>query len=720
MVDLNIDFDKAAKISNSLSELSTECTSIVSSSKSLDSGKFSFSPNTAAYCSKIQSGISKVSTQISNLQTSFNGSIDLYRQAYEEQKAKVDNEIVTSAPLNVGKTIQVDELTASELSATVDFYFNYPSAVKDIKQVSDTKLRNLFTSNGATKVGADTYSFSIDGKKYKYNVATHEIIIEGSKEPSLYCKFYTTSDTSFSDITNTVTLLAGSGEISKGFDNTVKVNKNSLVVIPYGSQRIPDMPGKISGCTRTADFLAGGKNKKIVNTIVGYSLGGQAAYSTVAANKGLYSKLAVVNSAPMTSSGNTNYLERHGSYDAFKDVDIYIFEGSGDNFIPATIEGLKRFKNNKVPMKNIHVFTNDSNLLSTAQKLLPSENVYKVDSSYAKSHRGWSGHSYGYDMLKDSGVISYLTGCVTTTKTATTTDTTQTTQVATLKENNNPNALNVGATIASTGTTTTTQTTEVATLKENTDTSNTLNVGAILGASAASVGDASVIGNGDGGTTESKYSLNVGKTIDTTPIDLSGIGTSVKGGKMLKVKFEGKEYYVVNTKTNVFDYQKYVASNRLTQNDGLCGDDCMLLSQYYAVDMMRGTKTSRNTMAHAEGAPANRINDYVSSESRNPVLKYIYSEALAGRPTVLQVTQVNSYKGDRHLVTFVGFESNVQSYKDLNADNILVLDCVDGKIQTLSKSRSSGGHERDLFAQGGKYFARGATSEFLNKEVYNK
>ena len=193
---------------------------------------------------------------------------------------------------------------------------------------------------------------------------------------------------------------------------------------------------------------------------------------------------------------------------------------------------------------------------------------------------------------------------------------------------------------------------------------------------------------------------------------------SVNGGKMLKIKFEGKEYYVPNTKINCLTYQKYVAKNRLYQNAGLLGGDCLLLSQYYAVDMLRGTYTSGRTMAATGGSPATRINNYVKSSSRDPILKYIYNEALAGRPTALQVTQVNSYKGDRHWVTVVGFSTSVKSYKDLNANNLLVLDCVDGKLQVLSKSRAQGGHQRDLFAQGGSYLVRGATSTFLNKEVY--
>ena len=198
------------------------------------------------------------------------------------------------------------------------------------------------------------------------------------------------------------------------------------------------------------------------------------------------------------------------------------------------------------------------------------------------------------------------------------------------------------------------------------------------------------------------------------------IGGVVPGtdGKMIEVTVNGKKFMVCNTKINCLDYEKYVQKNGLHQNAGLLGGECMLLSQYYCVDMLRGTYTSRNAMKETEGSPATRINDYVKSPNREPILQYIYNEAVAGRPTVLQATQVRSSEGLRHLVTVVGFDSSVKSYKDLTPDKILVLDCVDGKIQTLGQSRASGGHARDLFAQGGNYFARGATKKFLAKEVY--
>ena len=188
---------------------------------------------------------------------------------------------------------------------------------------------------------------------------------------------------------------------------------------------------------------------------------------------------------------------------------------------------------------------------------------------------------------------------------------------------------------------------------------------------------------------------------------------------MLRITYNGREYYVVNTNINCLDYEEYVQKYGLCQNNGLLGGDCMVLSQYYAMDMMRGTWTSYNQMANGEGSPATRLNDYVKSTNEEDVLKYVYEEALAGRPTVLQVSQVNSSNGERHLVTVVGFDSSVKSYEDLTPDKIFVLDCVDGKLQTLGQSRSEGGHERYVYAQGGNYLVRGATDEFKSEEVYN-
>ena len=143
------------------------------------------------------------------------------------------------------------------------------------------------------------------------------------------------------------------------------------------------------------------------------------------------------------------------------------------------------------------------------------------------------------------------------------------------------------------------------------------------------------------------------------------------------------------------------------QNAGFLGSQCMLLSQYYASDMLRGEYTSKDTMANHGGSPAVKMNERTKSSEEQPVKDYMYQELSQGHPVVLQVTQKRSNEGLRHLVTAVGYSSNVSSSADLTPENFLVLDCVDGKVQTLSE------RNRKLYAQGGNYQALGPTNKFL-------
>lgn len=184
-------------------------------------------------------------------------------------------------------------------------------------------------------------------------------------------------------------------------------------------------------------------------------------------------------------------------------------------------------------------------------------------------------------------------------------------------------------------------------------------------------------------------------------------------GKLYKVNYNGTEFYVANTKLNLFDYQNYILKNGIYQNAGFLGGRCDLLSQNYAVDLMRGSYSRKNVFGTSSVSPATRINNQVRSQNPDDVLLYMYNEINSGRPVALQVTQKRSNEGLRHFVTVVGFDSSVKSYKDLTPDKILVMDCVDGKVQKLSD------RNRKLFNQGGKgYYALGATQTFLAKEVY--
>ena len=197
-----------------------------------------------------------------------------------------------------------------------------------------------------------------------------------------------------------------------------------------------------------------------------------------------------------------------------------------------------------------------------------------------------------------------------------------------------------------------------------------------------------------------------------TGYEPKGFSISDSNGALTGLTFRGTDYNIVNTKIPLQTYEAYIQKNGLYQNAGLLGGQCMLLSQYYASDMLSGKYTSRSTMQGHGGAPAVKMNEGMTNVEAQPVLDYVYNEINEGNPVVLQVSQKLSYKGLRHLVTVVGYASNVKSAADLTPDNILVLDCVDGKIQTLGQARSEGGHERRLYNQNGKYLAYGPTEKF--------
>lgn len=180
------------------------------------------------------------------------------------------------------------------------------------------------------------------------------------------------------------------------------------------------------------------------------------------------------------------------------------------------------------------------------------------------------------------------------------------------------------------------------------------------------------------------------------------------GGTMREYDFNGTNFNVVNTKGSIEDYEAYLQKYKIFQNEGVLGGQCMMLSQYYAKDLLTGKYTSKSTMQNWQGSPATRINERAASQNPQDVLDYTYSELQQGHPVVLQVTQKK--QGLRHLVTAVGYDSSVTSASDLTPDKILVLDCVDGKIQRLSD------RGRQLFKTN-NYQALGPTEAFLNQEV---
>jgi len=416
---ININFDKAAQITSSFSELASEATEIATGAKGIDVGVFaSYSPSTPGNNAAIQEGINGIVDSISDFGTSFNESIRLYKEAYEESKTQIEIDNPDSTPT---EEVVIPTNIQNELHSTIDFVFAYPKQSANMKKISESKLADLLTKNGAKSVGDNTYELTIDGKTYRYNVKSHEIIIpsgNGSKEGKVCCTFYAKDGVNFNSITSTMTLLAGSGERNNPTQESafgsgnLGVGSNTILAIPYLSGTTYQVPYKIGGATRIADFMIGGKTRSnITNNIVGYSLGGMGAYATVSANNGLYKNMAIVNGGPThTENTYTDFITVNGSYDNFKNVNIYIFEGSGDSFIKSNKYLLKNLKSHGINMSHIHVYTTDRSLYNAAKDCGAYCEDYDAMKNFAssKAHKGWGGHAYGYRMLEDSGIYSYL------------------------------------------------------------------------------------------------------------------------------------------------------------------------------------------------------------------------------------------------------------------------------------------------------------------------
>ena len=450
---VNINFEEANNISNKIDSSVNDFSSISASAKGISASAFSsYSSGTVSLTENFKSNIEKIATRCDNLSASFSSSIELYHNAYEEQKKAVEEKIKNEATISSGTdttttttvsnntpvgtvSININEEKMSEIKATTEFYFNYPGNVREVKQLSASRLSSLLEKNGALKAsngsygngknvtrgkGDGWYLLQMDGHYYEYNVNTSEIITDFHSPSKIHpswtfrCKFYATEDTNYEQITNTIVLLGGSGSTDsvegpgkRGnnlFDG-IKTNKNSLVVVPYGlgyghtSRFIPE---GISGSTRVADFMAGGKTKKINNSIVGYSMGGMSAYRTVANNKGLYKTMVAVNTYAEAD------IDRYGgSYDSFNHTELIILEAESDKFVGGATNTIKRLKANGVNMNNVKVYSNDEKMIGNARQYLPSKNINDWSPYSGKLH-GWKTHNYGIDMIKDSSILSYL------------------------------------------------------------------------------------------------------------------------------------------------------------------------------------------------------------------------------------------------------------------------------------------------------------------------
>lgn len=397
----------------SLNNIMSESNAITSAANNIDASLVSdFSSGAVGGVESINTGVSTLMEDLSNLETSYGLARDELNAVIEEERRLVAEELQTWESTHA-QTVTISSEKTAELDSKLAFYFNYPSAAKEAKPVSESQLRSALEKNGATKTGDNTYKITMGGKTYTYNVKSGTISVAGSSG-SIYAKFYATSDANLSNITNTITIMGGSGSVdtswgTKDLTTGVKADSSSLIILPYG-EGIMNKTECVAGATRVGNFMTGGKNKSMSNSIIGYSLGGHIATRAITQNPGLYDAVVYVNSGAFTSDLSVNQIDRSGgNYNAFKDMQIIFFEGSGDKFTNSAAKTIDVLTGKGVPKSNFYIYTNDKTLIKNFTGYLGKDHVIQVPDGYASAPKaGWRGHSYGINMIKNSNIVNYL------------------------------------------------------------------------------------------------------------------------------------------------------------------------------------------------------------------------------------------------------------------------------------------------------------------------
>ena len=149
----------------------------------------------------------------------------------------------------------------------------------------------------------------------------------------------------------------------------------------------------------------------------------------------------------------------------------------------------------------------------------------------------------------------------------------------------------------------------------------------------------------------------------------------------------GDDWTVVTTAVSVPDYEKVVASKKISQNSDTdkYGGACLAFSYVHAYDLYNGvtsdTAVDAGNYKHASSFETFR------SDNKSDVLNKIYSEIVQGRPVVMQVNG-NKAGTSRHFVTVVGFRNSISDPAQLTEKDLLIMDSWDGKVERMDQETS--------------------------------
>ena len=325
-------------------------------------------------------------------------------------------------------TIIVTPVT-TESDASNGFYIGFPRTYTKMHMLDNTEIDNILLNRNIQRNidnGGSYYSFNINNMTYTYRPCASLL---SCGNVNIGCKIYATSDCDFSNITNIVTVIGGTGDRISGVNLDGKsLGKNSIVVVCYTKNRdisTLDRSELIGSCTRIMNMIFAPENSAY-NSIVGFSEGAQAAFVVAANNPGLYQTLVCSNGAPYWTNGGVNLISRYSNaqYRSFRNMEIIFLESkNNNNWNPYIIQTLMDLRNHNVPVHNISLYTNDYDLLngytgiyfgeesypSAGSVLGSDDNIYFLSDREAYLYGGWEKHGDGIRMITDSNILSYLT-----------------------------------------------------------------------------------------------------------------------------------------------------------------------------------------------------------------------------------------------------------------------------------------------------------------------
>ena len=394
-------------IGDSLNIINIKANNLKASLDGIKNVNFSYSSSTSSNVNLICDKVDEMIQKVNNLNTSYKSSSKLLLDLVDKNKDNLNN-------LSKDGVFTYNDKSVEEV---IKFYFNYPEASEKIRPITEEELRSIFEKNGAKVFFNNKYEFEVDGCVYRYNVKypyNIECYKDGKLNGSMSCNFFISTNTTFEDITNTITILCGTGtsSVPKAL-NDMNINPNTIVAIGYGNDGTPNMPQVTSGITKACNYLAGyNKTGSLDNSIVGYSLGGVAAFKTASVNPGLYSKIVTVNSASMGFDPSKNFAPgkefvNDNDYDNLAGVEIIMVEANKDKFGKSAIATIKKLTEHGLG-DNVSFYTNSSELEREANRYLGPNNVHTVPDDFANSNIGWDGHNNGFEMLLGINVFSYL------------------------------------------------------------------------------------------------------------------------------------------------------------------------------------------------------------------------------------------------------------------------------------------------------------------------